>query len=107
MAMLYPDGISLILQDNVPCHSAQIVRERFEEPDGDSTLQPDGGCTLKHTGFKEFAANVLLQATTGHLQSSCRVLNFSRSELSQRHINDQQCIRQVVIIFWLIDVRAL
>ena len=35
MAMVSPDGSGLFQQDNALCHTAHIVREWFEEHDGD------------------------------------------------------------------------
>nr|KAF6355158.1 hypothetical protein mMyoMyo1_011357 [Myotis myotis] len=38
MLMAYPNGDGVFQQDNVPCHSARIVHEWFQEHEGDSTL---------------------------------------------------------------------
>ena len=31
MEAVFPDGCGLLQQDNVPCHKAKMVQERFEE----------------------------------------------------------------------------
>nr|KAF6369106.1 hypothetical protein mMyoMyo1_010511 [Myotis myotis] len=38
MLMTYPNGDGFFQQDNVPCHSAHIVQEWFQEHEGDFTL---------------------------------------------------------------------
>ena len=40
MAMVFPDGSGLFQQDNVPCHTAHIVRDWFEEHDEVFTVLP-------------------------------------------------------------------
>ena len=51
--------------------------------------------------LKGYAANVLVPDTTGHLQRSCRVHAFCFDKTQ-----DQQHIRQVVIMFWLIGLSS-
>ena len=36
--MAFPDGRGLFQQDNVPCHTAHIVQERFEEHEEESEV---------------------------------------------------------------------
>ena len=65
-------------QDNVPCHTAQIIQEWSEQHDVEFKVLPwppdsqiHGGSISQ--GLKRSVANILAQDTTGHVQSPCRV----------------------------------